>query len=1155
MRHSTQSKSSDGSGSSGGESSHSPQHVDGGSSHPSNSSSHQRKDLLLVRNDELFKFHVDDISDDSLSGDGDSTGDGTSSRERSAGDSDSRGGGSAIGGSQGPGSPQSHSTYSIQDDTLDMDAQFTSTNALTSVHSTSATRPSMAGGGGGADFDLRTVIKATQAISSELQLDRLLSTLMKIVLTNSGGEKGLLLSKRAHVNGKSLRTAARRDGAEEAKRSSPSPAAPAPGDEGSSSKDGAGDAAAEGVDSSEGSELDDEGEERDSSDEEWVVEVESNISEFRQLHPSTSKGDYATATFNSGNNARDSLSTSAEFSWRAGSRSSNFGGEKPLTPTLQKAGSPNPLSRTVQGARGRGSVVDDRHSYPLTIVNYVINSKRSVILSDASADRRFSSDPYISSRRIKSVLCTPLIHRNRLVSVLFLENNTSASTFTAERLVVCRLLVQQAAISIDNARLYNALTKTNQTLEARVTQRTKELEEATKLATEANKASEDTPPSHTQHSSHHTLFHESPSIHPLRCTGHTELTCPLCGCAHSKSSFLANMSHEIRTPMNGVIGGTVLLAGCFPSTDHQLLTEDGFLSLHEVLDAVHQRPSLRVACYVNGGALEYHPITQHDVVQHDGEFCHVDMESTTDSPNGLSLLPTADHNMWGRLQPHSSSAEAQPTLGWQRHSAAEVLASADVDSTFHFTGMFSEGMSVSGGVEERLPFLGELGLSAHHVPLFLELYGCWLSHGHLSGGHIIVTAVSAAMDAWLTRILSALPLQRWYRNDPWTVLSCVRYSILDPAWCELFYREYSHAGKDSDDCPSPLLEETSRSSLARSSSPSSSSSTSPLSADSPPSLRRSVSHAASLTSLQRQSSPSSSSSSPSNPWRTEFLPNPQPSSSSSSSTSPLLCPPLSRWLFGWALQSLDKAELRYVLTGFIVEQSDASTLEGTLYLTGSRWKEEMERLLLHAGYSVHSSCEVISSTPSYCVQYSEAADTALPVLTPAKECRAVRQSGTVWCVTVPTPEHLIMVRRVLRRSADGAVLQSSRPVVVGNSTNLTGEQKEILQIIKTSGEVMLTLINDILDLSKIEAGRVELDHQVFSVRGCIESALDVLAEKAARKKLDLIYQAHPLVPDAIVTDPTRLRQVIINLLSQNTPPHHTHFQPFDENHCALPPPS
>ena len=62
---------------------------------------------------------------------------------------------------------------------------------------------------------------------------------------------------------------------------------------------------------------------------------------------------------------------------------------------------------------------------------------------------------------------------------------------------------------------------------------------------------------------------------------------------------------------------------------------------------------------------------------------------------------------------------------------------------------------------------------------------------------------------------------------------------------------------------------------------------------------------------------------------------------------------------------------------------------------------------------------------------------------------------------------------------------------------------------------------------------MELDQQVFSVRGCVESALDVLAEKASRKKLDLIYSAHPLVPDAIVCDPTRLRQVIINLLSNS----------------------
>ena len=404
-------------------------------------SGHPKKDLLLVRNDELFKFHVDDESDDSASGDGDSTGDGGSSKDRSAGDSDSRGGGSiGAGGSQGSSSQQSasHSTFSINDENVDMDAAFTSANALASMHSTSATRPSVVGGA--ADFDLRTVIKATQAISSELQLDKLLSTLMRIVLTNSGGEKGLLLSKRAHVNGKSLRREARHRGGAQAKRKSGGGGAgPAPsGDDSSSSRSSdAKEEGTEAVDSSEDSAEEDEDDDDDgeSGDKEWVVEVESNISEFRQLQPNTSKADYATATFSSGAHANLGLTSPVDSSGRgaASLRSSSGGEREGKGAALQKASSPNPLSRTVQGARGSrgGSVVaDDRHSYPLSIVNYVINSKRSVILSDASADRRFSSDPYISSRRIRSVLCTPLIHRNRLVSVLFLENNSSAATFT-----------------------------------------------------------------------------------------------------------------------------------------------------------------------------------------------------------------------------------------------------------------------------------------------------------------------------------------------------------------------------------------------------------------------------------------------------------------------------------------------------------------------------------------------------------------------------------------------------------------------------------------------------------------------------------------------------------------------------------------------------
>ena len=69
-------------------------------------------------------------------------------------------------------------------------------------------------------------------------------------------------------------------------------------------------------------------------------------------------------------------------------------------------------------------------------------------------------------------------------------------------------------------------------------------------------------------------------------------------------------------------------------------------------------------------------------------------------------------------------------------------------------------------------------------------------------------------------------------------------------------------------------------------------------------------------------------------------------------------------------------------------------------------------------------------------------------------------------------------------------------------TPLNGQQKEFAEIIRYSGESLLTLINDILDFSKIEAGRFDLENEVFNVRECVESALDLLSSKAAEKGID-----------------------------------------------------
>ncbi len=98
-------------------------------------------------------------------------------------------------------------------------------------------------------------------------------------------------------------------------------------------------------------------------------------------------------------------------------------------------------------------------------------------------------------------------------------------------------------------------------------------------------------------------------------------------------------------------------------------------------------------------------------------------------------------------------------------------------------------------------------------------------------------------------------------------------------------------------------------------------------------------------------------------------------------------------------------------------------------------------------------------------------------------------------------------------------------------TDLSEEQREYVEGVRTSADALLTIINDILDFSKIEAGKLELDHHPFELHGCVEDALELLAPKAAEKRLDLVYVVDDSLPKIVVSDMTRLRQVLVNLLS------------------------
>ena len=101
---------------------------------------------------------------------------------------------------------------------------------------------------------------------------------------------------------------------------------------------------------------------------------------------------------------------------------------------------------------------------PESILHYVMRTKESVLLHDAGAANPFSADEYIQRQHARSILCLPLLKQSRLAGVLYLENNLTAHVFTPARMMVLKLLASQAAMSLENTRLYGDLQEREATI-------------------------------------------------------------------------------------------------------------------------------------------------------------------------------------------------------------------------------------------------------------------------------------------------------------------------------------------------------------------------------------------------------------------------------------------------------------------------------------------------------------------------------------------------------------------------------------------------------------------------------------------------------------------------------------------------------------------
>jgi len=444
----------------------------------------------------------------------------------------------------------------------------------------------------------------------------------------------------------------------------------------------------------------------------------------------------------------------------------------------------------------------------------------------------------------------------------------------------------------------------------------------------------------------------------------------------------------------GSFGKVYMAMNCFPADDHEVLTGEGFMGYDEFRRRVEGGERIAVACPRLDGTLEFHSVGADALLHAKGVFEHVEMRSpdTEVKESGgyeaersqhqhIDLAPTTNHNMLVKLTGHGHLAHGRAHDKWQMVTAGEMVTRRqfrDAEPWAQFRTSCSEGVVRAPPSRTQLPFAQALGLQSSD-----EMDAFLELYGYwLGAGFLSITHEAVAFSP--AKQQDVTYLESLFARLPLHSLP-------------------THSGKGG---------------LGY--------------------------HRAANIDVQGRRNCHFYITHP--VWWKHFVDQyghtyKDGAQYQSMGTKSAEC------FWWWVLQRLDKRQMRLVLAGLRLADGNEhesrkckSEQGGQIGTSSVRFRDSVQLLAIMAGYSTH----IVASTDTdhWFVQYTSDARRTLPKLSVRQHMRTVTREGSIWCVTVPTADHLIMVRRVMRK--DGAIIEASRPVVVGNSA--TGELIAVKQV-------------------------------------------------------------------------------------------------------------